>query len=345
MYSLYVESCEKNNINPVKISYYRKIFNNNYNLGFHVPKSDRCDKCEEYKVKKTEGIAVTEEGENKQQRHLTEKIAMRENKKKDKDSDEIFLVIFDLENVITLPKAEVSGFFYKMKLALYNLTANTSNKQGYCSIWTEAVSGRAGNDLASAFIALMEKIVADNPTITHYVTWSDSCMPQNRNSILSQAIAEFMSRHPHIKTFELKYSIAGHSCMQEVDIMHKQIEDAMNVAEFYSPVPFLRILLNVNRRKPYRVIQMRQVDFKDHQTCAKHLRYNLVPFSKVTALRLHGDSPYDIEFKTSHTEESTRPCWIEEGGAETKGCSTDATNVERKGERHQIHDEVLSFDR
>ena len=38
---------------------------------------------------------------------------MREEKRKDKYDDEKFLVVFDLENVITLPKAEVDCFFYK----------------------------------------------------------------------------------------------------------------------------------------------------------------------------------------------------------------------------------------
>ena len=31
--------------------------------------------------------------------------------------------------------------------------------------------------------------------------------------------------------------------MQEVDNMHKQIEDAMRVAEFYSQISFIRVLL------------------------------------------------------------------------------------------------------
>ena len=54
----------------------------------------------------------------------------------------------------------------------------------------------------------------------------------------------------------MKYSLVWHSCMQEVDNMHKQIEDAMQVSEFYSPIWFLRMLLKVNWKKPYGVIEM-----------------------------------------------------------------------------------------
>ena len=70
---------------------------------------------------------------------------MRAEKAKDKaNSDKnTLLVVFDLENVITLRKAEVGSFFYKRKLTMYNLTAMTSSKRGYCAIWTEAISGHA----------------------------------------------------------------------------------------------------------------------------------------------------------------------------------------------------------
>ena len=34
---------------PVKSVYYHHIFNTCFNIGFHVPKTDRCDRCEEIK--------------------------------------------------------------------------------------------------------------------------------------------------------------------------------------------------------------------------------------------------------------------------------------------------------
>ena len=46
----------------------------------------------------------------------------------------------------------------------------------------------------------------------------------------------------------MKYSLAGHLCVQEVDNMHQQIEDAMQISEFYLPISFLRMLLKVNRK-------------------------------------------------------------------------------------------------
>ena len=52
MYDLYKEKYLTENISYVKPSYYRYLFNNNFNITFHVPKTDRCEKCEEIKVKR-----------------------------------------------------------------------------------------------------------------------------------------------------------------------------------------------------------------------------------------------------------------------------------------------------
>ena len=229
---------------------------------------------------------------------------------KDNDKDECakaynkMLLVFDLENVITLPKADVSGFFYKQKLTLYNLTANTSDKQGYCAIWTELASGRAGNDIASGFIAILKRFVRDYPHITELICWCDSCVPQNRNSYLSQAIMEFLSNNPHLKSITMKYSITGHSCVQEVDNMHKNIEDAMQVAEFYSPISFLRVLMKVSRHKPYCVIQLAKEDFKDYMNASKLLSFNLVPYTKVYQLKFSGTDLHQLQYKTEHGQSS-----------------------------------------
>ena len=306
MYDLYKSHCSEKGLPFVKSSYYRHVFNTEFNIGFHVPKTDRCEKCEEIKVKKNEKLPVSEEEEKAHKSHLAEKVAMRAEKAKDKaNSDKnTLLVVFDLENVITLPKAEVGSFFYKRKLTMYNLTAMTSSKRGYCAIWTEAISGRAGNDIASAFISILKKISIDEPHVTNLICWSDSCVPQNRNSHISQAILEFLYQQEKISSIIMKYSIAGHSGVQEVDNMHKQIEDAMKVAEFYSPVSFLRLLLNVNRNIPYRVIQLNKVDFKDYQSSSKMRMFSRVPYTKVCQLKFDKENLHIIEYKQSHSDEN-----------------------------------------
>ena len=201
-------------------------------------------------MKKKENVPITVEENDLHNAHIAEKLSMRLEKNRDKENNDeaSLIVVYDLENVINLPKADVGSFFYKRKLTLYNLTAMTSSKQGYCAIWTEGMSGRAGNDIASYFIRILTKVSEDHPNVKSLICWSDSCVPQNRNSHITQALLEFLSKSNQIEDITMKYSIAGHSCVQEVDNMHQQIEVAMRVAEFYSPISFLRVLLKVNRK-------------------------------------------------------------------------------------------------
>ena len=66
-------------------------------------------------MKRNEKITIIAEEESAHNIHFAEKVAMRKEKGKDKMNKEVtsLLVVFDLENVITLPKAEVCSFFIK----------------------------------------------------------------------------------------------------------------------------------------------------------------------------------------------------------------------------------------
>ena len=86
-----------------------------------------------------------------------------------------------------------------------------SSKQGYCAIWVECMSGRAGNDIASAFMQILNKVAANHPDLTELICWSDSSVPQNRNSHISQAILEYLRKQSKINVVKMKYSLAGDS--------------------------------------------------------------------------------------------------------------------------------------
>ena len=71
-----------------------------------------------------------------------------------------------------------------------------TKKQRYCSVWLESTSGRSGNDLASAFVTILKSVVNEHPDVSEITTWSDSCVPQNRNCIMSVALLKFMDDNP-----------------------------------------------------------------------------------------------------------------------------------------------------
>lgn len=117
MYKLLVAENGK----TVEKHFYRKIFNENFNLGFHQPKKDQCDVCIEYK----NAIDQTKL-EDAYQEHLKNKHAARNLKTRVKElaskDKSLTVAAFDLQKVLSVPFGEHSGFFYKRKLTVYGLT-------------------------------------------------------------------------------------------------------------------------------------------------------------------------------------------------------------------------------
>lgn len=332
MYELYTEACNSSGRQPVKQSFYRSVFCSQYNLHFHVPKKDRCDLCEEVKMQTQNNDTLIEEKRLKFEKHLQDKVACREEKKKDRDTSTTFLV-FDMQNVITCPHAEVSNFYYKSKLNVYNLTAIlSSTKQVYCALWHEGLMGRSGNDLASALIKILDRVFLDNPNLESLVLWSDSCVPQNRNSLMSTAISLFINEHPNLNFIIMKFSTPGHSCNQEIDAVHSCIERLLNKTEFYSPVSLLRILLKVHVKKPYVIIQLKENDFKDYKACASLYNYKVIPFSQVVALRFT-KSQSEVQYKISHAQENWNTVSIRE-------CRSTRSDVGKNNIRMQVPSRV-----
>ena len=149
LYEEYVKQCSSNGITPGNIHLYRQIFNNEFNIAFHVPKKDR---CEAMKIQNN----PAEEDQQNFVNHLRGKKETKTERDNDRKDNNKFTVCFDLQNVFALQTAEVSNFFYKRKLNVYFMTAHCSaDKRGYGALWHEEQSGRTGNDIASSVLKIL----------------------------------------------------------------------------------------------------------------------------------------------------------------------------------------------
>lgn len=184
---------------------------------------------------------------------------------------------------------------------MYHQIAHCSaNKTGYGALWNEAQHGRSGNDIDSYVAKILESIVennSDDPRTKHVTLWSDSCVPQNRNSLFSTAVKVFMKHHPEVLSNTHKFCEAGHSTIQEVDNLHSQIERVCGNSEIYSPVGLLRMLKKVYKSKPMKLFQMKHEDFKDYQTIAKQGQYQRIPYTKVKCLLYEQNEPKTVKYK------------------------------------------------
>ena len=95
---------------------------------------------------------------------------------------------------------------YKRKLSkvsVYNMTGHLSTKRkALCVVWHEGQAGRSGNDIASAVYRMLQEVEKICPEIDTLTIWSDSCIPQNKNSIMATATTHFLLNHTKITTVE-----------------------------------------------------------------------------------------------------------------------------------------------
>lgn len=282
MYRLYVVEVE----DPAKLSVYRQIFNYEFNLSFFKPKKDRCDKCMAYELLNDPDEAQAED----QNLHIQRKEKASYERKNDR---EISLIVhrnrksanaaFDMENVFQLPISNASVVYYRRKFAVLNLTL-VMNGVVYCAMWDESLCGREGTHIANALIKILKRVLADNPWIEHLTLWSDSCTPQNRNSIMSAALQCFLDSDEsfNLRRIDQKFSEAGHGLVQEVDCAHSVIERFLRKKFIYSPTALLKEISEIPEKKlKFVVISMKETDYFDYQLIAHAYKYSTVPFTKV----------------------------------------------------------------
>lgn len=192
---------------------YFRIFNNEFNISFFVPKKDQCDVCESYKN------AIGEDKENLEEKyneHMRQKELSRDEKRKDikacksAGSNEI-VAFYDLQAVLPVPIGESSAFFYKSKLNCLNLTVSCSelmcpsrfscsylltfvliimlllfqitdvkNDQTVCYFWHEALGHRGPNEIGSCVYKFLQDVSEKQPD-SHIIFYSDNCGGQQKN--------------------------------------------------------------------------------------------------------------------------------------------------------------------
>lgn len=301
LYEKYVELCTERGLQPAKLCMYRSVFNSEYNIEFQKLKKDRCDICEAARFLHKS----SNDQDDKFSHHIMSKNETHNERNRDREQCERIVICFDLQNVISLPKASVSNFFYKRKLNVYHLTAHSSDsKQSYGAIWPETLSGRTGNDIASGLIMILEQILIDNPNMKHIILWSDSCVPQNRNKVMSTALLLFLKSHPEIETIEQKFCEPGHSEIQEIDNIHSQLEKILRPAEIYSPLGLIRVFKRSPRNKPIKLMQLRQEHMKNYMSEATKYKFDVIPYSKVKTLKYNVNLLMTVDYKTRFSDDS-----------------------------------------
>ncbi|KAL4703070.1 hypothetical protein ACJJTC_008656 [Scirpophaga incertulas] len=284
MYLLYEEECLKNELVAASEITYRRIFSNEYNLSFFVPRKDQCLTCTNYAQATAE---KKKELEDAYLAHQERKKTCNKEKEKDKiraNSENSFSsVTFDLQAVLQIPTCDVGLLYYSRKLCVYNLTVYEAGlpNDAYCFPWSE-VNGKKGScEIGTILLYYLTNCVPEN--ITEISLFSDTCGGQNRNQFIAALLLWAVQKIGHLKVIEQKFLESGHSHM-EADSMHSSIETAKKNAAIYSMMDWISIFKRARRKKnviidgkkvirqPYRVKEFKYDEFFD----LKHLAQAII---------------------------------------------------------------------
>ena len=322
MYLLYLEEHNKNE-RKASLSFYSKAVEN-MKLKFHSPKKDLCGLCDAYR-KGNEGeqalICIDYE------KHIQEKCKARElkeeMKEKAKFNPETFVTsVFDLQQVLYLPKSNRGELFYKRRLSCYNFTVyELASKTGYCYLHHEGLAKRGSNEIASNLYSYLT--VVDGEKKKEVALFCDGCRGQNKNSILPAMLMRFVKHAKSITSVTVSYFATNHG-QSEGDAMHSTIERAMkNFGDIFLPAQ-LAALIKLSRRNPsqYIVHENQTADIYDWKQLSRDVHIlkvrktvegKPVDWTKVMALKVEKNDPSKILVTFSHTDMNFSTIAIDEG--------------------------------
>jgi len=274
LYKTYSERERENGRQPVSKPIFTRQFKS-YNVAIYVPRTDTCQFCDSYKMKKnfvSEAEKKQLEAENTE--HLVRAKKAREylqtSIKEAKRDPGTLLFTFDMQKNAPLPRLNTSVVFYKRQLWVYNVGINTCvDRQGYMAVWTETEGKRGANEVCSCIWEFLSSVDISN--VQQIKTFSDSCGGQNRNKTV---ITFFMwvCDTLGIDSWEHTYLESGHSYLPN-DQDFSTIEKKSKKQIIYTKEQWFNFIREAREKLPFKVIEMKNKMLK-FETLVKNRRFN-----------------------------------------------------------------------
>lgn len=201
----------------VKNSYFRYVFNHNFNLGFGSPRVDVCSTCLEL----TEKIKHETDPRKLSSLQTTQAIHKKRAKAffsllREKHS-EILTLSFDCQKNLANPKIPDQEAYYRRQLYLFNFSivvgssqCKMSRENCFSYVWTEGTYPKGSNEVASCVFHCLQNL--DLSGIKKIRLFADGCGGQNKNKTMIAMLQRWLLQSPkNVEEVELIFPIRGHS--------------------------------------------------------------------------------------------------------------------------------------
>lgn len=304
LYRLYVDHFKFNNNEEQLVStkVFRKIFKTKFNIGFHLPKKDKCITCEKYKFSSSSEQTILNESASYQD-HIKDKVKSKEifleDQARSKVNSEVLCASFDLQKVLNTPHSKHVTLFYSRKYAFYNESVYESGtRSGYCFLWGETDGKRGCNEICSIMYQYL-KIVDERKSHKKINLYCDSCAGQNRNKAFLCMIMYFLQKSAYIEEVKITYLLPGHT-MMPVDSIHSTIESFIRQRNVWAPSEWPILISNCRTNpRPYICIEMKYNDFLDWKTFSQYMLPSNIKI-KYLALRSAVFQQNDTKFSVKY---------------------------------------------
>ncbi|XP_047112613.1 uncharacterized protein LOC124789338 [Schistocerca piceifrons] len=313
----YLKYCEQKNAPQVKVSKCRDIFNQDFNIGFKLPRSDTYHVCDEFQIQiKNDQLTNSEDiiRRLKIERDLLHaKASAGQNmitqlSKLAKENPEEYLTIsFDLQQTFPTPRLTSEPAFYKRKLWTYNFGIHDCvSKKGHVIVWSEDEAKCGSDEIGSCLIKFLE-IQKSQANILHII--SDNYRGQGQNWA-TVALERSLVRTGKFKAIEHWFPQVGHTrppCGRDFGRIEKHVKNRNPTV--YTTHDWVTVIKELCKNNPITVVKMKQADFIDLTPLEKNIAKkdkhddgSQFRFSEATAFRFDEGMPSHLKVKYQYTE-------------------------------------------
>lgn len=246
MANMYNDQAEGNLL--VKVSYFRSIFNTNFNIGFKSPATDLCSIC----IMLSEQIKHSKNEKNKKQLVKKKNI----HKLRAKAFFKLLKVTrprtkkfsFDCQKNQVLPKVEDQAAYRSRQLYQNNFGIVEGSSKDNLTIdnvflyeWTENIRPKGANEIASGVYHRLKN--SNYRGYSKVELFADGCGGQNKNSIMVGMCAYWLQKESpkHVKEIELIFPVVGHSYMPPDRVFALIEKDIKKRQEVIDPRDYVNI--------------------------------------------------------------------------------------------------------
>lgn len=191
---------------------FRRVFENDFNIGFSSPSCDVCSTCEVLKNK--------QKIEKDPQELQSLKVQLRVHKIRAKRFFELvktspensLTICFDLQQIQCLPKTPIQESFYLRQIGLYAFcVTDIPTKEPHFFIWTENQAKKGSTEIASALLTYLNS--ADLLGVEVLRLFADGCGGQNKNSHVVHMLMFWLKNYApaNVAKIVLTFPVRGHS--------------------------------------------------------------------------------------------------------------------------------------